>query len=453
MNDLVILGGGPAGYLAAERAAGAGLSALLVEKSELGGVCLNEGCIPTKTLLHSAKIYESAKKGAAFGIHAKEIFLNHAEALERKDKVVKTLTNGVKKTLASRGVKIIGGEGKIAGKNKIGGFDVEANGEIYSGKRLLIATGSEAFLPGIPGLKDGLRSGSVLTSREILNLTAVPKTLAVIGGGVIGLEMACYFAVAGAKVSVVEMLGSVGGHIDSEIASILQKNLEAKGIEFILNAKVVSINGGEIEYERGGTHKLEADKILFSIGRKPSVNDAGLENIGVVFDPSGIKTDAHMQANVPNVYAAGDVTGKIMLAHAAYRQAEVAVNNMTDKREKIRYDAIPSVIYTSPEAASVGETEKSAKEKGFDAVTVRLPMIYSGRYAAETDSGDGICKLVADKNTRRILGCHLICPYASEIILSAAIMIDACVTVERAKSLVFPHPTSGEIIREALFHL
>jgi len=453
MYDLIVLGGGPAGYLGAERAGHAGLNVLLIESRALGGVCLNEGCIPSKSLLYSAKIFDNARHGEAYGVHTADISLNHKEVIARKNKVVRTLTAGVRKTLTDCGVKIIQETGYIAGRDADGSFRVTAGGETHTGRRLLIATGSEPVLPAIPGLKDSLASGLAMTNREILDLPSVPERLAIVGGGVIGLEMAGYYAAAGAKVTVVEMLDAIGGPIDSDIAVILQKNLAAKGIVFELGAKVISI-GAEVIFERGGKQTaVPADKVLVSIGRRPVVAGFGLENIGLDAGAKRIITDPHMQTGIPNAYAAGDVTGEVMLAHVAYRQSETAVNHMLGNSDAMRYDAIPSVIYTSPEVGSVGETERGAREKGLDIEAVKLPMNFSGRYLAENQRGDGICKLIADRRSRRILGCHIIGSYASEIIVSAAMLIDARVTVDRARTMIFPHPTVGEIIREALFAL
>jgi len=449
MKDLIILGGGPAGYTAGERAGRAGMDALLIENRALGGVCLNEGCIPTKTFLYSAKIYENAKHGEPYGVRTTDISLDHAAVLARKNKVVKTLTAGVKAALAKVNVPVITGAGVIKGRNADGSFIMAVNGEEYVSRRLLVATGSVPVLPPIPGLSDSLASGLALTNREILDLTAPPEKLVVIGAGPVGLEMASYFASAGSAVTVIEMLDAVGGPIDRDIAVILQKNLEKKGVKFELSAKAVSI-GNEVTYEKDGqTRKTSADKILFSIGRRPFTERLGLENIGLTDVKNGVKTDLFMRAGVPGVYAAGDVTNRTMLAHVAYRQAAAAVNHMTGVSDPVRYDAVPACIYTSPETGAVGETEESARKNGYGVLAATLSMNYSGRYLAETEKGDGIIKLITDKKTRRILGCHIIGPYASEIIVAAGILIEQNATVERAGRTIFPHPTVGEIIREA----
>lgn len=451
--DLIVLGGGPAGYLAAERAAAAKLNVLLIEKRSVGGVCLNEGCIPSKSLLYSAKILDNAKHGEKYGVIVKGIELDHKKVIERKNKVVSTLVSGIKSALKAHKVTIIEGVGVIS-KKTAEGYSVEVNGEAYSASRLLIATGSMPVVPPIKGVAEGIKSGFVLTNREILDLESVPKELVIIGGGVIGLEMASYYNSAGSNVTVIEMLENIGGANDIDLMKILLKNYKEKGITFELGAKVTELTDDTVIFERdGNTQTVKANKVLLSIGRKPVISDIGLENIGVEIQNNAVKTDRYMKTNIPNVYAAGDITGSYMLAHVAYREAEVAVNNMLSKRDTMRYDAVPSVIYTTPEVAAVGETEQTAKQKGLDVEVTSLTMKYSGRYVAENENGDGICKMVFDKKTKRILGCHIIGSYASEIIMSAVIMIESCMSVERAKEFIFPHPCVCEIIRESIFSI
>jgi len=449
--DLIVLGGGPAGYLGAERASGAGLKTLLVEKKHIGGVCLNEGCIPTKTLLYSAKIFDSARNGGKYGIAVKDISLDHGAVVARKDKVVKTLVAGIKSKLKKNGVDVVEGIGEIEGKSE-DGYSVMAGGETFAGKRLLIATGAVPVIPPIPGIKEGIERGYVLTNREILELKAVPESLVIIGGGVIGLEMASYFNSAGSKVTVVEMLDRIAGNTDIEISSILMKNYTARGVDFKLNSRVEEIRDGSVVFESNGQKQTEnAEKVLVSVGRKPAGEGIGLERIGVELDRGRVRTDERGKTNIPEVYAAGDVNGCSMLAHTAYREAEVCVNNMLGKKDIMRYDAVPSVIYTNPEVACVGETEESARGKGIDYEAVKLSMRYSGRYVAENEGGDGICKLLADKSRRKLIGAHMIGNYASEIIYGAGIMIETELRIEDIKEIVFPHPTVSEVIREGIF--
>ncbi|HOD93886.1 MAG TPA: dihydrolipoyl dehydrogenase [Clostridia bacterium] len=450
--DLIVIGGGPAGYLAAERAGAKGLNVLLFEKRNLGGVCLNEGCVPSKALLYSAKIYDYTKHSEQYGVKVTGSSLDQEVVIKRKNKVVKTLVTGVKGALKKNNVTVVEKTAKIEKKSSEG-FVVSADSELYTGDRLLICSGSEPIMPPIPGLLEGYQKGFILTNREILDLTNIPKTLVIVGGGVIGLEMASYFNSAGSKVTVVEMLDRIGGPIDEEIADLLRKEYEKKGITFNLGSKVTSFTEKSVVFEKDGkTLEADAEKVLVSIGRKPSTKNLGLENIGVETDKRGaIVTDSMGRTNVAEVYAAGDVNGVSMLAHTAYREAEVCINNILGKKDVMRYSAIPSVIYTNPEVASVGETVATAKQKNMDFESVTLSMKFSGRYVAENEGGNGICKVLREKNTNRLIGVSLIGNYASEIIYGAAMMIETQMTVDDLKELVFPHPTVCEIIREALF--
>jgi len=451
--DLIVIGGGPAGYLGAERAGHAGLNTLLIEKRFIGGVCLNEGCIPSKSLLYSAKIYDNAKHGEKYGVVTNDISFNHEAVIERKNKVVKTLVSGIKSQLKKNKVTVVEGFGESLGRNQ-DGYEVKVGDQAYTAKRLLIATGSMPVIPPIPGVKEGIEQGYVLTNREILDIKSVPASLVIVGGGVIGLEMASYFNSVGSKVTIIEMLDHIAGNTDREISEILMKNYQKKGIEFKLNAKVVEVKPGSVVYELNGEKlSVEAEKVLMSIGRRAVTEGIGLENIGVELDRGRIKVDERGKTNVPEVYAAGDVNGVSMLAHTAYREAEVCINNMLGKKDKMRYNAIPSIIYTNPEVAGVGETEETAKKKGIDYEVANLSMRYSGRYLAENEGGDGICKVLIDKKYRKVIGVHMIGNYSSEIIYGAGLMIETEMRVDDIKELVFPHPTVCEIIREGIFSL
>ena len=449
--DLIVIGGGPAGYLAAERAGHAGMNTLLIEKRFIGGVCLNEGCIPSKALLYSAKLYDGATHGEKYGITVENAKLNHEVVVNRKNKVVKTLVTGVKAKLKKNQVTVAEGVAEIIGKGAEG-YEVKVGENTYSGQRLLIAAGSVPVVPPIPGVKEGVEKGYVLTNREILDLKEIPASLVIVGGGVIGLEMASYFNSAGSKVTVVEMLDHIAGPTDAEISAILLKNYQKKGVEFKLGAKVVEVKEGAVVYElEGKAYSVPADKILLSIGRRAATEGLGLERIGVETERGRIKTDEKGRTNVQEVYAAGDVNGVSMLAHTAYREAEVCINNILGKKDIMRYNAIPSVIYTNPEVAGVGETEATAKQKGIEYEVVKLSMMYSGRYVAENEGGDGICKVLIDKKHRKVIGVHMIGNYSSEIIYGAALMIETEMRVNDIKELVFPHPTVSEVIREAIF--
>ena len=452
--DLVVIGGGPGGYLAAERAGHSGLKTIVFEKRAFGGVCLNEGCVPSKTFLNSAKVFDYANHAEKYGVKVEgKATVDQKFVVERKNGVVKMLVSGVEGQLKRNKVKMVKAEAVIEGKAD-DGIIIKSGEEKYLAKRLIIATGSMPVVPPIPGLRENLETGVVMTNREVLELTEIPNDLVVIGGGVIGLEMASYFSSVGSKVTVVEMLNKIAGPTENEISSILQKTLEKKGVEFKLGAKVVGVEKDGVLYEKDGkTEKVKADKILCSIGRRAVTQGIGLENIGVNLERGAIVTDDQMRTNIANVYAVGDVNGKIMLAHTAYREAEVAINNILGKKDFMRYNVIPSVIYTNPEVGSVGETEESAKQKGLDVKCVSIPLTYSGRYIAENTDLNGICKLVINKKTNTLIGAHVIGSYSGEYIVAVSAMFDLEVDIENIKKLVFPHPTVCEIVREAIFSI
>ena len=448
--DLMIIGGGPGGYLAAERAAATGLKVILFEKNALGGVCLNEGCIPSKALLNSAKYYEHALHSAPYGVSCQGVSIDQKAVIARKRQVVKNLVAGVKAKMRAHKVTVIMAEAKITGKTPEG-FQIVSGEQTYVGKKLVIATGSSVLLQPIPGVQENLGS-FLLTSREILDLEEIPGKLTVIGGGVIGLEMAAYYAAVGSQVTVIEMQDHIAGNTDLQISRLLQKQLEAKGISFLLQHKCLEIKPGKVfaQAPDGSAMEIEADKVLMSIGRQANCQNLGLETIGVNFDRA-IKTDTQCRTNVPDVYAIGDVNGHHMLAHTAYREAEVAVNSITGKLDAMRYNANPSVIYTTPEVASVGMTEEECEVKGRAYEVQSLPMAYSGRFVAENEGAEGLCKIIIDKKKRNILGVHIIGAYAGEMIWGAAQMIELQLRVTDARQIIFPHPTVSEIIRETLW--
>jgi dihydrolipoamide dehydrogenase len=452
--DLIVLGGGPAGYNAAAHAAREGMAVALFEKNELGGVCLNEGCIPSKTLLHSAKIYNYVTHGEPYGVIVKEKgHVSQSAVIERKNKVVKRLVAGVRSRLKAAQVEVLQSGAEIQCANA-DGFFVISEGTAYSAKNLLIATGSAPVIPDVGGVTEGLRSGFLMTNREILNCTEIPGRLVIVGGGVIGLEMADYYATVGSHVAVIEMMPAIAGEIDEKLSAVLRKALEKKGVEFRLNCRVSGFAGGAVACEEMGQRvTLQADRALLSIGRRPVVDGFGLEKLGVAVDRGAIITDEKLRTNVPGVYAAGDVNGKWMLAHAAYREGEVAVNTMRGLPDAINYNAIPSVIYTTPEVASVGLTLSSAKEKGIKAKQASLSLMYSGRYIAENTDYTGLCQLVLDEDRGTLIGAQVVGSYASEYIVAVSNLIDMAIDLDRIKKLVFPHPTVCEVIRDAVFEL
>ena len=428
--DLIVIGGGPGGYLCAERAGKAGLRTALIEKRALGGTCLNEGCIPTKSLLYCAKQYQAALHGAEYGVTAQNVSIDHAQVVARKD-----------------------AEGRILGKTGER-FEIAAGGETLSAPRLVLASGSSAVIPPIPGVREGLASGFVMTNRELLSLSEQPESLVCIGGGVIGLEMACYFASIGTKVTVIEMLPKIAGSTDPEICELLMRTYKKQGMDFCLNARVEAVTERSVVYsDASGRHEIACGRVLLSAGRRADVTGLNVEALGIALERGAVVTDRQMRTNVPGVWAVGDCNGKLMLAHTAYREAEVAVNDMLGKKDAIDYSIIPSVIYTTPEVACVGETEQSAREKGLDVQVVKAPMALSGRYLAENPKGTGFCKLLYDRKNRCVVGVHMVGSYVSEIIYGAAMMVHSKLPVQHLDKIVFPHPTVGEVVREALFLL
>ena len=451
--DLAIVGGGPGGYVAAERAGAAGLKTVLFEKKSLGGVCLNEGCIPTKTLLYSAKVYNYALEGAKYGISSENPAFDYGKIMDRKDKVVKKLVGGVKAAMKAAGVEVVNAEAVVKGRGAEG-FVIEAAGEEYTAARLLLCTGSEAAVPPFPGL--GEAGDIIMTNREILSMRERPESLVVIGGGVVGMEFASFFSTLGTRVTVVEMLPKILGPLDDEVSAMLQKIYAKKGVDFRLSCKVTGIEGNAVVFENaeGVTEKVSGDRILVSVGRRAVLS--GLESLGLEMTlnragrPCGVKVDDRMRTSVPGVWAAGDITGFSMLAHTASREGEVAVNDMLGKDDRMSYEAIPGVVYTNPEVAGVGLTEAEAAAKGTPVKVLRLSMNYSGRFVAENERGDGICKMLVGADGR-ILGVHMLGNPCSELIHSMCMAIEKKMTVEDLKKTVFPHPSVSEILRETAF--
>ena len=445
--DIAIIGGGPAGYTAAERAAAGGLKTVIFEKKAMGGVCLNEGCIPTKTLLYSAKLLDNAKGAAKYGIAVPDgISFNLEKIIDRKDKVVKKLTGGVKQTVKSYGAELIEKEAVITGEDN-GLIQILAGGEKYEVTYLLVCTGSDTVIPPIKGLSEI----DYWTSKEALEMAALPKSLAIIGGGVIGMEFASFFNSMGVKVSVIEMMPEILGAMDKETSAMLRTEYQKRGINFQLNSKVIEVSPAGVTIEKAGKLSLiEADKVLVSVGRKANLNQVGLDKLKVEMVRNGVKVDEHMLTSHPKVYACGDITGYSMLAHTAIRESEVAINHILGVEDRMNYHCVPGVVYTNPELAGVGKTEEELKESGTSYHVQKLPMAYSGRFVAENETGNGLCKLILDEEDR-IIGCHLLGNPASEIIVVAGIAVQYGYTVEEFQKTVFPHPTVGEIYHETLF--
>ena len=449
MYDLAILGGGPAGYVAAENAGAKGLKTILFEKRELGGVCLNEGCIPTKTLLYGAKMYDHASGSKKYGVTAENVAFEYKKMADRKTKVVRKLVAGIKMKMEHTGVEVVKGEASIV-RGDAASITIACGGESYEAARLLICTGSEAFVPPIPGVEG---NEAVLTNREILALTQAPESLIIIGGGVIGMEFASLYNSLGIPVTVIEMLPEILGGLDKEVSEMLRGIYAKKGVKFNLCCKVTAIDGNSVRFTdaEGNEQSVEGDKILMSVGRRATLTGFGLENIAVEAE-RGIKVNEYMQTSMPNVYAAGDVTGFSLLAHTASREGEVAVNHILGIEDKMEYNAIPGIVYTNPEVSSVGLTEEQAQAQGIEYRLSKMPMTFSGRFVAENEGQMGLCKILADTNDR-ILGVHMLGNSSSEFICAACMAITNGLTVNDLRRTVFPHPTVSEILKEGLFEL
>lgn len=444
--DVAIIGGGPAGYTAAEKAAKGGLSTVLFEKNALGGVCLNEGCVPTKTLLYSAKTYDQIKHASKYAVSAENPSFDYPKIIARKNKVVKKLTAGIRMKMKERGVEVITGEAMIQGKTDEGNILIQCTEQVYEAKNLLVCTGSESVIPPIPGVNET----EYWTSREALQSKELPASLIIIGGGVIGMEFASFFNSMGTEVQVVEMLDKILGPMDKELSDMLQAEYAKRGVKFYLGHKVTGIHGQEVTVEKDGeSFTLHGEKVLLSVGRRPVTKGFGLETLALEPFRNGIKVNEYMQTSLPNVYACGDITAFSLLAHTAVSEAEVAIDHILGKARAMSYKAIPGVVYTNPEIAGVGKTEEELQASGTPYQVKKIPMAFSGRFVAENEMGNGVCKLIlAEDGT--LIGAHLLGNPASELIVIAGIAIEKGMKAEEIKSFVFPHPTVGEIIKEAL---
>lgn len=444
--QVIIIGGGPAGYTAAEAAGKAGLSVLLIEKKNLGGVCLNEGCIPTKTLLYSAKTVDNAWHASKYAVNVSDVSFDLGKIIARKSKVVRKLVLGVKSKLTSNKVDLVTGEAQIVGPGR-----VRCGEEMYEGENLILCTGSETFIPPIPGIE----TVDYWTHREALDNKELPASLAIVGGGVIGMEFASFFHSLGVEVTVIEMMDEILGGMDKELSALLRADYAKRGIKFLLSTKVVGLaqsdEGTVVSYENAeGSGSIVAQRLLMSVGRRPVTKGFGLENLDLEKTERGaIRVNSRMQTSLPGVYVCGDLTGFSLLAHTAVREAEVAVHTILGKEDEMSYRAIPGVVYTNPEIAGVGETEESATAKGLTYKVVKLPMAFSGRFVAENEGVNGVCKLLIGEN-EQIIGAHVLGNPASEIIVLAGTAIELELTAAQWKKIVFPHPTVGEIFREAL---
>ncbi len=439
--DLAVIGAGPAGYVAAKKAGGAGMSVLLVEGRKLGGVCLNEGCVPSKTLLQAAKTYYHALHGDAFGVEVDGVRFNFEKANAHKTQVMDGMRNGIAGLMKKSKVEVVFGQATLSDGRK-----VTVDGETHEADNILICTGSSPTRPPIPGV-DG---ANVVDSTGILELEELPSSLVVIGGGIIGCEFACFFGSVGIPVTVLEALPEICPTLDPDLARTLRGELSKKNVTFHLGAKVEEITDGEVKFSLDGESQVaEAGLVLVATGRRPNVANLGLDDLRVDYDErGGIKVDDRCATNVPGVWAAGDVTGRAQLAHAASRMAEVVVHNITGRPDLMRYDTMPSVVYTNPEVAVAGLTKDEAEERGLKVTTGKIPMTINARYLAEHPGERGLCKVVVEEGTRRLLGVHMIGGACSEMIFGAAAMLETELREEEIDEIIFPHPTTSEVMKD-----
>ena len=456
---LAIIGGGPAGYTAAEKASKAGKDVILFEQNALGGTCLNVGCIPTKSLLYGAKQYYNATHAQKYGVTAENVAFDFAAMQKRKTIVVRKLVAGIKARLNNEHCTVVNGVAypRPLPEGKGEGFVISCNEAEYEAENLMICTGSTNFVPPIPGIKD---NPAIWDSTDALAAAELPKSIIIVGGGVIGMEFATLYHELGVPVTVIEAMPTILPNLDPEVVQILLDKYRKAGINILTSTKVEEAYSQPLPEGKGariratspdGELILEAERVLVSVGRRANLQ--GLEALNdLELNRGAIVIDEFCKTNLPNVYACGDVTGKIMLAHVASRQAEVAVGRMLKQipLQRIAYNAIPSVVYTNPEIASVGITESQAAEMSIPVEVNKLPMTFSGRFMAENEGETGLCKVITDAKNHSILGVHLIGNPCSEFIAAASFAVRMGYTTAEFQQVVFPHPTVSEILHEAI---
>jgi len=442
--DILVLGGGPGGYVAAIKASQSGKKVALVEKEVVGGICLNHGCIPTKTLLKNAKVYKTVKQALDYGVLVNgDINFDWSLMLKRKDLVVKKLTMGVQGLLKKNGVDVYQGYGKVLSSTK-----VLVNNEELETKNLILATGASPIMPPIPGLKEAYENKIAMTSRELLKITDAPKRLVIIGGGVIGVEFATIFSSIGTKVTIIERLDGILPMMDDEIRNQYTKILKKDGIEIIVNANVKLVSNNLVTYELDNKdYQIETDTILVSVGMKP--NSENLEVLNLKLEKGAVVTNEYLETSQKGVYAIGDLNGKYMLAHVASHEGLVAVSHILgNTKMKMDYLKVPNAVYGHPEIACVGLTEKEAKEKGLDYKVSVFPLQASGKALADNEK-DGFIKLIVSNQYKEIIGAHIMSSNASDLISEIGVTLELEGTAYEIAHTIHPHPTISESIMEA----
>lgn len=440
--DVAVIGGGPGGYVAAIRATQLGQSVVLFERDQLGGTCLNRGCIPTKTLLHCAEVYAEVKDCVRFGVSCDNPAYRYAAFAARRDDVAGRLRKGVGALLKKNGVAVVGSAASLCPDGGI-----EADGRRWLAKNTILATGSYPAAIPIPGID----LPGVINSDGALALNELPSSVVIVGGGVIGIEFATLFANLDKDVSVIEMLpGIMGPAMDPDVSDAMLRVLKRRGVRVHTSAKVLGIRDGlEVAFEARGKQETEkGELVVIATGRRPCTEGLGLEHLGVEMERGFVKVDAHLRTSVPNLYAVGDLTGKIQLAHVASAQGMCAAANTAGRQTTMDYSIVPSCIYTSPEVACVGRTEQQAKEQGYQVETGKFATGGNGRCMSMGET-NGFVKMVADAGTGEILGAQIFAPRATDMIAEVAAAMRAEATIEELADTIHPHPTVSEAVMEA----
>lgn len=448
--DVVIIGGGPGGYVAAIRAAQLGGKVVLIEKNELGGVCLNRGCIPTKAMLSSANAYDIALHGGSeFGFTVNAVSLDYKKVVERREKVVKQLVSGLHFLMKKHGVRVVKGTARLASRTTVEVTFEDGKKEKIAGQSIIIATGSEPVQLPIPGLQ----GENIWDSDGALAATELPGSLLIIGGGAIGLEWGYMFRKFGSEVTIVELMPQILPGGDSEVAEELRKSLEKIGIRILTDSRVLQVEERDNQVlativSSESQQQIIADKVLVAVGRRPITENLGLEEVGVAFDQKGIKVDERMQTNIPRIYAIGDAVGGMMLAHKASEEGVVAAENIMGRSSKMKYNTVPSAVYTNPEVAEVGMTEDQAKRAE---INYRVGKFYFRANGKALGLGEttGFVKFITDPKYGEVLGCHIIGPHATDLIHEVVIGMEAEATIDVIGRAVHAHPTLSEAIKEA----
>lgn len=439
--DLIIIGGGPGGYVAADRAGSRGKRVLLIEREQLGGLCLNAGCIPSKALLASAKLYASLRTADRYGVLVEPPRFDLSAAMARKDKIVASLRDGIAYQMSRRNVTVKQGEARLINRHT-----VQLGAEQHHAAAFILATGASHSRPNITGI-DALHVG---TLSDALSWEALPASVAILGADALALGVGMIYMLLGVNVSFVSEAAGLLPDLEPEIVGTLK--LELRAARFYFNHTVKAIGTGTLTIRSGEqVQMLDAERVIYSAGRAPNI--AGFAEIGIDVGSGYIHTDDQMRTNLPGVYAVGDVTARSMWAHAAARMAEVAVNHLTGIPDRFRVEQVPSVVYTYPEVASVGHTEASATQAGYKVRAARLPLNANGRFLTEYEDKRGMCKLVIDMDTNALLGASILAPNASELIAGPAVMIADEFRVQDVQALTLVHPTMSELYKDALYEL